>query len=158
MFTRRGVTAFNAGGSRVSLQLDNFCVLRTFHGQSFHFTLERATETRESPGGMQRAPSQSFFCAELPTPPRCGTRREGAKTVPELCLRSRGMQISFNNEIRQFSVIFARAMTSRDSEIIQYAQLCDTTRQHDAGHAAIPRLRATHFSAIACSKTSTISS
>jgi hypothetical protein len=96
------------------------------------------------------------------------------------------MQISFHNELRQFSGFFARAMTSRDcfycgkrvaagkscsvlfldgrgyppsdSEIIQYAQLCDTTRQHDAGHAAFPRLRATHFSAIACSKTSTISS
>ncbi len=27
-----------------------------------------------------------------------------------------------------------------DSEIIQYAQLCDTTRQHDAGHAALLRV------------------
>jgi hypothetical protein len=69
-----------------------------------------------------------------------------------MCLRSRGMQISFHNELRQFSGFFARAMTSRDcfycgkrvaagkscsvlfldgrgyppsdSEIIQYAQLC----------------------------------
>jgi hypothetical protein len=77
------------------------------------------------------------------------------------------MQISFHNELRQFSGFFARAMTSRDcfycgkrvaagkscsvlfldgrgypprdSEIIQYAQLCDTTRQHDEGHAALLR-------------------
>jgi len=58
------------------------------------------------------------------------------------------------------SVLFldGRGYPPSDSEIIQYAQLCDTTRQHDAGHAAFPRLRATHFSAIACSKTSTISS
>jgi hypothetical protein len=74
------------------------------------------------------------------------------------------MQISFHNELRQFSAFFAHAMTSRDcfycgkrvaagkscsvlfldgrgyppsdTEIIQYAQLCDTTRQHDAKHDA----------------------
>ena len=33
-----------------------------------------------------------------------------------------------------------------DTEIIQYAQLCDTTRQHDAGHAALLR----GISEIAC--------
>ena len=73
-----------------------------------------------------------------------------------------------------FQFFFARAMTSRDcfycgkrvaagkscsvlfldgrgyppsdSEIIQYAQICDTTRQHDAGHAALLR----GISEIAC--------
>ena len=46
------------------------------------------------------------------------------------------------------SVLFldGRGYPPSDSEIIQYAQLCDTTRQHDAGHAALLR----GISEIAC--------
>ena len=57
----------------------------------------------------------------------CGTRVAAGKSCSVLFLDGRGHPPS-------------------DTEIIQYAQLCDTTRQHDAGHAALLR----GISEIAC--------